>query len=56
MAILKLSFIGVVSNFTMGLFWRTYFAPVFRAVSYYPMKEVMATLKQSGSIKVSAEG
>lgn len=56
MAILKLLFIGVVSNFTMGLFWRTYFAPVSRAVSYQPIKEVMATLKQSGSINVSGEG
>lgn len=56
MAILKLCFIGVVSNFTMGLFCWTYFASVSRAVSYQPIKEVMATLKQSGSFKVSGEG
>ena len=56
MAILKLCFIGVVSNFTMGLFCWTYFASVSRAVSYQPIKEVMATPKQSGSIKVSGRG
>ena len=56
MAILKLCFIGVVSNFTMGLFRWTYFASVSRAVSYQPINEVMATLKQSGSIEVSGEG
>ena len=56
MAILKWCFIGVVSNFTTGLFCWTYFASVSRAVSYQPAKEVMATLNQSGSIKVSGEG
>ena len=56
MAILKLCFIGVVSYFTMGLFCWTHFASVSRAVSYQPIKEVTATLKQSGSIKVSGEG